>query len=246
MSLKALALLALERNRARNSGATTPAPTRNSGATPDPQEIAAAEYVGALLEALEYLTTDSQISARSAFEALTPDDRDGWGRGEVTQDHLQAFVSTLETAAMRRNGDRPPHYSRAAECARCGPVWLWETVSVQTCPWCINRLADLPIPRPATVACRQSRHYTQDTINPTGGLGHCERRQQHTWPGGDCPQFETIEAAARRIGDLSKALGKAQPEQDESGKFTGLPAAGKNGKAAALKAAGLSTSKANR
>lgn len=193
MSLKALALLVLERNRARNSDATTPVPLCNSGGTAAHPKVApSAEHAGALLDALEDVTTGWHTTARAAFESLTPEDREAWGRGEITAEQLGGFVAALETTDLRRKGARPPHYARPAECALCGPVWLWEgaPADVQACPWCANWAAGLDMPRPAPVACRDCAHYAPDEVNPPGGLGHCGTMGEPTWPGGDCPRYE--------------------------------------------------------
>ncbi len=63
---------------------------------------------------------------------------------------LEALAVALETRAMRDRGEVPAHYTRAALCASCGPVWLWEGAPerVLGCPWCFNRAAGKPIPRP--------------------------------------------------------------------------------------------------
>jgi len=41
-------------------------------------------------------------------------------------------------------GVSPTHYTKAALCARCGPIWLWFSGKVLGCPWCWNRVADKP------------------------------------------------------------------------------------------------------
>jgi hypothetical protein len=63
---------------------------------------------------------------------------------------LEAFAHALRTDFERQRGALPPHYTQLAECAACGPVWLWAgaPARVLACPWCHNRGAGLPVPRP--------------------------------------------------------------------------------------------------
>ncbi len=65
-------------------------------------------------------------------------------------DALNSLIRSIQTRYMRRDGVRPPHYTQACNCLHCGPVWLWQGVpsNVQGCPWCFNRIAGRPIPRP--------------------------------------------------------------------------------------------------
>ena len=63
---------------------------------------------------------------------------------------LDALSHLLTIRALRERGERPGHYTRASTCAACGPVWLWEGAPARVlgCPWCFNRVAGRPIPRP--------------------------------------------------------------------------------------------------
>jgi hypothetical protein len=115
-------------------------------------------------------------------------------------DALAAFAFALRLQAMRERGERPEHYTRAALCETCGPVWLFpgEAERVRACPWCVNTASGLPIPRPpadpagaggpfpdqrakgrqmfsaAPVACSECRHWCPNSISPRGGLGSCQ------------------------------------------------------------------------
>jgi len=61
-----------------------------------------------------------------------------------------AYARALLCTAERRVGHVPMAWSEAAHCDGCGPVWLWSDLPprVLACPWCWNRLAGLPVPRP--------------------------------------------------------------------------------------------------
>lgn len=61
-----------------------------------------------------------------------------------------AYAGALIDTADRRDGYIPQGWTQACICARCGPVWLWPDAPghVLGCPWCFNRAAGSPIPRP--------------------------------------------------------------------------------------------------
>ena len=71
---------------------------------------------------------------------------------EVRDDpkQLQAFAHMVATRRLRERGEVPQHYTTITVCAGCGPVWLWPGAPdrVMACPWCFNRIAGRPIPRP--------------------------------------------------------------------------------------------------
>ena len=62
---------------------------------------------------------------------------------------LAAHVRALALRIEREAGIVPAAYTAPAHCEGCGPVWLWPgAVRVPACPWCLNRRARRPIPRP--------------------------------------------------------------------------------------------------
>lgn len=66
------------------------------------------------------------------------------------RDALRAFLRALARAQRMAAGDVPEGWTRAADCAGCGPVLLWPDApaSVIACPWCWHRKAGRTIPRP--------------------------------------------------------------------------------------------------
>jgi hypothetical protein len=80
-------------------------------------------------------------------EAAGPD----WTAIKDDDQALAALRAALEAHRCRQQGTPPPDYTQPARCAGCGPVLLWSGApsSVQACPWCSNRAAGKPIPRPA-------------------------------------------------------------------------------------------------
>lgn len=58
-----------------------------------------------------------------------------------TDDELRAYLRALERSEQMARGLVPASYTAAAECARCGPVRLWEgaPARVTACPWCWHR-----------------------------------------------------------------------------------------------------------
>ena len=63
-------------------------------------------------------------------------------------EQLRAFAELLMIGEMREKGITPYHYTSETECKNCGPVPIWPGCPPQVngCPWCLNRLAGLPMP----------------------------------------------------------------------------------------------------
>ena len=131
-----------------------------------------------------------------------PDERSAL---EADPDLLEAFAFALRLTEIRACGERPDHYTRAAYCTNCGPVWLFPggAKRVLGCPWCENKANGLPIPLPP-VTCSDCLHWRADGINPSGGLGSCvvealaSKRPGSLWRRGEiycgtwCPANEEV------------------------------------------------------
>ena len=64
----------------------------------------------------------------------------------VLLDYARALV-----ARTRRMAGVVPHmWDKPVQCGGCGPVLLWDEAPARViaCPWCWNRRAGLPVPRP--------------------------------------------------------------------------------------------------
>lgn len=114
------------------------------------------------------------ISADNVLHALADADKAEWRRGHISPENLRAFAKSLEERMIMDEGIRPAHYNKQAECLHCGPVWLWVERKVLGCPWCWNRKAGKPIPRPVPIKCEDCANF-KPTKHPY--LGHCASDQ---------------------------------------------------------------------
>ena len=63
---------------------------------------------------------------------------------------LEALRLAHAFGLLRAAGIAPDHYAASTVCDGCGPVPIWHgaPATVRGCPWCNNRIAGLPIPKP--------------------------------------------------------------------------------------------------
>ena len=89
----------------------------------------------------------------------------------LTEDERRAIEYAEQIAKLREAGIRPPSYTDEAQCAHCGPVYLWRGVPsrVTQCPWDGSLSRGVEIPRP-TVACVDCEHFSHDA-HGAGGIG---------------------------------------------------------------------------
>lgn len=86
-----------------------------------------------------------------------------------------AYARALLDTAHRKDGYQPHGWGQASTCLRCGPVWLWcgAPARVLACPWCWNRTAGFPIPRPPSeplCGARGSQGNLSDPAKPAGEI----------------------------------------------------------------------------
>lgn len=93
------------------------------------------------LETIYHGFTLAELEAEAAYD---------WQDIQHDPEQLEVFAHAIQTRRMRESGLRPAHYTKAAECTHCGPVWLWEDAPdvVMGCPWCFVRVAGKLVPRP--------------------------------------------------------------------------------------------------
>ena len=127
-----------------------------------------------LLEVLGSICRRLPITPAEVHQALAEEDIQAWRQGQISHETLAAFARLLAQRQAMDRGERPTHYNQHASCAGCGPVWLWSSGHVLACPWCRNRLAGKPIPRPVRVRCADCLHF-QRIDHPR--LGHCAQGQ---------------------------------------------------------------------
>ncbi|MEA3275951.1 MAG: hypothetical protein U9Q81_11795 [Pseudomonadota bacterium] len=125
-----------------------------------------------LPEALADACRGLSISPVEVRKALAPEDIEDWRNGDISSDTLAAFARSLVQRREMDQGKRPAHYTEHAICRHCGPIWLWVSGEVLGCPWCWNRAADRPIPRPRSVHCGDCIHFKR-IDHPH--LGHCAK-----------------------------------------------------------------------
>ena len=70
---------------------------------------------------------------------------------------LRAYVRSLAISAEREAGRIPAGWRYVGYCDGCGPVWLWKPIKAIACPWCWNRVAGRPVPRPAVAVGERER-----------------------------------------------------------------------------------------
>jgi len=75
---------------------------------------------------------------------------DDWPAIKDNSEDLKALAQAITTRRMRESGNVPAHYTTTTDCKGCGLVWIFEggLPKVKGCPWCFNRLQNLPTPKP--------------------------------------------------------------------------------------------------
>ena len=125
-----------------------------------------------LLEVLTDACYGLPITPIEVRDAMAWEDIEDWRNAIITCETLAGFARLLVQRQEMDQGKRPHHYTEQAICQRCGPIWLWFAGEVLWCPWCWNRVADRPIPRPNEVPCGDCFHF--ERINHPH-LGHCAK-----------------------------------------------------------------------
>ena len=180
IGLKALALLALERNKPRNNHATdTPKTTQQTAVLEGSFVARVAQDSDVLRARLLALAEVERIDAGLVRKLPNGDVAECSGLPDET---LVAYLRALRDDDLREKGKRIADETAPALCVRCGPIWTAPEVAsaapvvdgwprVLGCPWChvANRRA---IPRPS-VTCGACRHFIRDAVNPRAGWGRC-------------------------------------------------------------------------
>lgn len=123
-----------------------------------------------LLGALAEISGGLPITALEVRDALAPEDIEDWRNGDFGRSALRAFAKSLVQRREMKKGQVPAHYTEQATCEQCGHVYLWTHGHFNGCPWCWNREAGLPIPRPTSVQCGGCVHF--ERLNHPN-LGRC-------------------------------------------------------------------------
>ena len=128
-----------------------------------------------LLEALAKACASHDLLPIEARQAMSSRDVSAFDRGDLGDEMLLGFVEALSQRRAMDEGICPDTYRERADCAECGPIWLWMSGNVIGCPWCKNRLRGAPIPRPVQVECGACENF-QRTDHKF--LGHCAVGEQ--------------------------------------------------------------------
>ena len=159
------------------------------------------QHKAELLASLSAANTDDDLEMLRT--AAGPD----WPAIKGDPGAIAALRTALDVERARAEGIPPEGYTQASHCGGCGDVLLWQgaPARVAACPWCQNRLAGRPIPRPATpppaptVTCGTCEHYIANE-HGAGGLGRCgidapaARIPPSLWPRGEhrCAAWEAV------------------------------------------------------
>ncbi len=138
------------------------------------------ENVSCLEEPLATACLGQSITSLEVRKALEPEDIKYLQNGEISNATLAAFTRSLVQRREMDQGKRPDHYNEHPTCQHCGPIWLWFSGKVAGCPWCWNRVADKPIPRPCSVRCGACNHFER-VDHPH--LGHCTKGESEAIAG---------------------------------------------------------------
>ncbi len=100
-----------------------------------------------LEKALEkYAHHESEVSDQELREVLE-DDLDKASNDPAL---LEAAMRWVTEAKQMERGVVPDAFTQTTDCKYCGPVYVpegWPQPTTNNCPWCMNRLKGLPIPR---------------------------------------------------------------------------------------------------
>ncbi len=101
-------------------------------------------------ELLAELSVSITLADTPEDDILAEAQRIAGNEPNLSEDEYQALIRAIQTRRMRERGEVPPHYTEVTVCAHCGPIMIFPGVaeSVEGCPWCFNRVAGLPVPRP--------------------------------------------------------------------------------------------------
>ena len=133
-----------------------------------------------LLEALAGACCGLSVNPVEVRSVLAPKDIEDWQNGDVSDETLATFAASVVQRREMERGIRPAGYTEHATCRQCGPIWLWTPGEVLGCPWCWNRTAGKPIPRPTSVRCGDCIQFERyDHPN----LGHCAKGEPENLAG---------------------------------------------------------------
>lgn len=123
-----------------------------------------------LLERLAKHCRGTDLKPSELKDALSPKDIEDWMNDALGASRAGSLRQGPDSTWRDGSGEtsRPLHRTRYLQA-------LWTHLAVSSekvlgCPWCLNRRAGRPIPRPEWVCCSDCEHFNR-TEHPR--LGHC-------------------------------------------------------------------------
>lgn len=146
------------------------AATRDSANSAHNANTCPLEHSSKILESLELVCRELEISPLEVEGELSLEEKDALLTGNILREDVATIARGVAEKKEIANGTRPAGFNERATCLRCGPIWSKNHGKFTNCPWCINRLKGIPIPRPVYVTCSDCIHFERiDHPN----LGHC-------------------------------------------------------------------------
>ena len=190
--------------------------------------------ISSLLDNAIFTTiSDLPITADEIQTVLDKDDIENWINSKTSTISLVNRAIIALARSEINQGNIPAYFTKRAVCALCGPVWLWFEGNVAGCPWCVNRINNLPIPRPCSIQCGDCMHFERiDHLKISRPravccadcfhfkridhphLGHCAKGEPEAISGlwdtdrRNCDRWR--EASGRGCGNQSNQLTKAE------------------------------------
>ena len=92
----------------------------------------------------------AEAAGLDADAVLLLDDSEPGTLAELPDDVLHGYARALVDESERMEGSAPTGWTKFATYELCGPVFVLPSMlsKLPNCPWCWNRRAGLPVPRP--------------------------------------------------------------------------------------------------
>ena len=99
----------------------------------------------------KYAKLETEVSDQELKEILEND----WVKASNDAALLEIAKRSVIEAKQMERGVVPNAFTQTTDCKYCGPVYVpegWPQPATNNCPWCLNRLKGLSIPKGQTNA----------------------------------------------------------------------------------------------